>query len=240
MITLRGGTRVKGQSVSENLESCCLTFLLSLLIYQAHESGAWVQMERKENMFMESQRAYTSLSMSYLHCSCLHTHENIWKYCMYTDTACTLQTMHTAKQLKMSLTQLINISNLISDITVLVFLLKVQCVVSSGENAELQPSEFPSLDKGEEAGAAAACASACAGAEPEEALAQPSPLPLVESIDEALAPDLIAGTPGSSSSVFQSALVFPSVTTFPLTPPLLYTCCLRTVMGFVSCFFHWY
>ena len=148
MITLRGGTRVKGQSVSENLESCCLTFLLSLLIYQAHESGAWVQMERKENMFMESQRAYTSLSMSYLHCSCLHTHENIWKYCMYTDTACTLQTMHTAKQLKMSLTQLINISNLISDITVLVFLLKVQCVVSSGENAELQPSEFPSLDKG--------------------------------------------------------------------------------------------
>lgn len=118
--------------------------------------------------------------------------------------------------------------------------LKHACHPCAGEL--LAPGSLEGMDEGgamgEEAGAAAACASACAGAEPEEALAQPSPLPLVESIDEALAPDLIAGTPGSSSSVFQSALVFPSVTTFPLTPPLLYTCCLRTVMGFVSCFFH--
>ncbi|XP_062375823.1 baculoviral IAP repeat-containing protein 6 isoform X2 [Sardina pilchardus] len=78
----------------------------------------------------------------------------------------------------------------------------------------LSPVSLEGMDDGaamgEEAGAAAACggaAAACAGAsaEPEEALAQPSPLPLVESIDEALAPDIIAGTPGSSSSVFQSA-----------------------------------
>ncbi|XP_063047563.1 baculoviral IAP repeat-containing protein 6 isoform X3 [Engraulis encrasicolus] len=77
----------------------------------------------------------------------------------------------------------------------------------------LSPASLDGMDEGaslgEEAGAAAAvaaCAVASALAEPEEALAQPSPLPLVESIDETLPPDIIAGTPGtSSSSVFQSA-----------------------------------
>lgn len=99
--------------------------------------------------------------------------------------------------------------------------LTLACCPCAGEL--LSPTSLEGMDEGaamgEEAGAAAAaCASASTSAEPEETLAQPSPLPLVESIDEALAPDIIAGTPGSSSSVFQSALVGPSVTTFPLTP----------------------
>ncbi|KAM8852773.1 dual E2 ubiquitin-conjugating enzyme/E3 ubiquitin-protein ligase BIRC6 isoform 1-T1 [Synchiropus picturatus] len=40
--------------------------------------------------------------------------------------------------------------------------------------------------------------------DPEDSLPQPTPIPLVESIDEALVPDIIAGTPGTPS-VFQSA-----------------------------------
>lgn len=53
---------------------------------------------------------------------------------------------------------------------------------------------------GEEAGAS----SSSAGADSDDALPQPAPIPLVESIDEALVPDIIAGTTGTPS-VFQSA-----------------------------------
>ncbi|CAB1312602.1 unnamed protein product, partial [Coregonus sp. 'balchen'] len=53
---------------------------------------------------------------------------------------------------------------------------------------------------GEEAGAS----SSSAGIDSDDSLAQPTPIPQVETIDEALAPDIIAGTPGTSS-VFQSA-----------------------------------
>ncbi|XP_028323473.1 baculoviral IAP repeat-containing protein 6 isoform X3 [Gouania willdenowi] len=53
---------------------------------------------------------------------------------------------------------------------------------------------------GEETGAS----SSSAGADSDESLPQPAPIPLVESINEALVPDIIAGTPGTSS-VFQSA-----------------------------------
>ncbi|XP_035610136.1 baculoviral IAP repeat-containing protein 6 isoform X15 [Oncorhynchus keta] len=52
---------------------------------------------------------------------------------------------------------------------------------------------------GEEAGA-----SSSAGIDSDDSLAQPTPIPHVETIDEALSPDIIAGTPGTSS-VFQSA-----------------------------------
>ncbi|MEQ2215101.1 hypothetical protein XENOCAPTIV_027469, partial [Xenoophorus captivus] len=52
---------------------------------------------------------------------------------------------------------------------------------------------------GEEAGAS----SSSAVADPDDSLAQPSSSPLVETIDEALVPDIIAGTTGTST-VFQS------------------------------------
>lgn len=61
---------------------------------------------------------------------------------------------------------------------------------------------------GEEAGASSSSAGADSS---DDSLPQPAPIPLVDSIDEALAPDIIAGTPGTSS-VFQSALVGPPVT----------------------------
>ncbi|XP_035610135.1 baculoviral IAP repeat-containing protein 6 isoform X14 [Oncorhynchus keta] len=51
---------------------------------------------------------------------------------------------------------------------------------------------------GEEAGA-----SSSAGIDSDDSLAQPTPIPHVETIDEALSPDIIAGTPGTSS-VFQN------------------------------------
>ncbi|KAL6101444.1 birc6 [Pungitius sinensis] len=53
---------------------------------------------------------------------------------------------------------------------------------------------------GEEAGAS----SSSAGADSDDSLPRPAPTPLVESIDEALGPEIIAGTTGASS-VFQSA-----------------------------------
>ncbi|MEQ2174021.1 hypothetical protein GOODEAATRI_003498, partial [Goodea atripinnis] len=52
---------------------------------------------------------------------------------------------------------------------------------------------------GEEAGASSS------SADPDDSLAQPSSIPLVETIDEALVPDIIAGTTGTST-VFQSTI----------------------------------
>ncbi|XP_028279451.1 baculoviral IAP repeat-containing protein 6 isoform X1 [Parambassis ranga] len=66
----------------------------------------------------------------------------------------------------------------------------------------LSPGSLDGMDEvgGEEAGAS----SSSAGADSDDSLPQPAPIPLVESIDEALVPDIIAGTTGTSS-VFQSA-----------------------------------
>ncbi|XP_063347269.1 baculoviral IAP repeat-containing protein 6 isoform X5 [Pelmatolapia mariae] len=67
----------------------------------------------------------------------------------------------------------------------------------------LSPGSLDVMDEvvvGEEAGTS----SSSAGADSEDSLSQPAPIPLVESIDEALVPDIIAGTTGTSS-VFQSA-----------------------------------
>lgn len=50
----------------------------------------------------------------------------------------------------------------------------------------------------------AGASSSSAGADSDDSLPQPAAVPLVESIDEALVPDIIAGTAGGSS-VFQSA-----------------------------------
>lgn len=52
----------------------------------------------------------------------------------------------------------------------------------------------------------AGAASSSVMADTDDSLLQPTPIPLVETIDEPLGPDIIAGTPGTSS-VFQSALV---------------------------------
>jgi len=70
---------------------------------------------------------------------------------------------------------------------------------------------------GEEAGAS----SSTAGADSDDSLPQSAPIPLVESIDEALVPDIIAGTTGTSS-VFQSAWVAPSL---PHISHNTYFCC---------------
>ncbi|XP_061601104.1 baculoviral IAP repeat-containing protein 6 isoform X2 [Cololabis saira] len=67
----------------------------------------------------------------------------------------------------------------------------------------LSPGSLDSMEDvvGDEAGASS---SSAAAADPDDALLQPAPVPLVESIDEALVPDIIAGTAGTSS-LFQSA-----------------------------------
>lgn len=52
---------------------------------------------------------------------------------------------------------------------------------------------------GEEAGAS--CSSAVADSD--DTLAQPPPIPLVETMDDALVPDMMAGAPGGSAA-FQS------------------------------------
>lgn len=73
----------------------------------------------------------------------------------------------------------------------------------------LSPGSLDVMDEvavGEEAGAS----SSSAGADSDDSLPQAAPIPLVESIDEALVPDIIAGTTGTSS-VFQSAWVAPSI-----------------------------
>lgn len=82
--------------------------------------------------------------------------------------------------------------------------LSVNFIVLPGEL--LSPGSLDAMDDvavGEEAGAS----SSSAGADSDDSLPQPAPIPLVESIDEALVPDIIAGTTGTSS-VFQSAWVF--------------------------------
>ncbi|XP_023819026.1 baculoviral IAP repeat-containing protein 6 isoform X2 [Oryzias latipes] len=70
----------------------------------------------------------------------------------------------------------------------------------------LTPSSLDAIDEvvgvGEEAAAASSSSSSSAAADSDESLLQS--VPLVESIDEALVPDIIAGTAGASS-VFQSA-----------------------------------
>ncbi|KAM9394840.1 dual E2 ubiquitin-conjugating enzyme/E3 ubiquitin-protein ligase BIRC6 isoform 31-T32 [Salvelinus alpinus] len=61
----------------------------------------------------------------------------------------------------------------------------------------LSPGSLDGMDEGavgEEAGA-----SSSAGIDSDDSLAQPTPIPLVETIDEALAPDIIAGAPPLSS-----------------------------------------
>ncbi|KAG9344610.1 hypothetical protein JZ751_011282 [Albula glossodonta] len=63
----------------------------------------------------------------------------------------------------------------------------------------LSPVSLEGMEEGavgEEAGASAV--------DSDDSLPQPTPIPLVETMDEALAPDIISGTPGTSS-VFQSA-----------------------------------
>lgn len=78
---------------------------------------------------------------------------------------------------------------------------------SSGEL--LSPGSLDVMDElavGEEAGAS----SSSVGADSDDSLPQPAPIPLVESIDEALVPDIIAGTTGTPS-VFQSAWVALSI-----------------------------
>ncbi len=73
----------------------------------------------------------------------------------------------------------------------------------------LFPASLDVMDEvavGEEAGAS----SSSAGADSDDSLPHPAPIPLVESIDETLVPDIIAGTTGTSS-VFQSAWVVPSI-----------------------------
>uniref|UniRef100_A0A8P4KP11 Baculoviral IAP repeat containing 6 n=1 Tax=Dicentrarchus labrax TaxID=13489 RepID=A0A8P4KP11_DICLA len=62
----------------------------------------------------------------------------------------------------------------------------------------LSPGSLDIMDEvavGEEAGAS----SSSAGADSDDSLPQPAPIPLVESIDEALVPDIIAGAPPLSS-----------------------------------------
>ncbi|XP_035519765.1 baculoviral IAP repeat-containing protein 6 [Morone saxatilis] len=62
----------------------------------------------------------------------------------------------------------------------------------------LSPGSLDVMDEvalGEEAGAS----SSSAGADSDDSLPQPAPIPLVESIDEALVPDIIAGAPPLSS-----------------------------------------
>uniref|UniRef100_A0A8C9ZQ87 Dual E2 ubiquitin-conjugating enzyme/E3 ubiquitin-protein ligase BIRC6 n=1 Tax=Sander lucioperca TaxID=283035 RepID=A0A8C9ZQ87_SANLU len=62
----------------------------------------------------------------------------------------------------------------------------------------LSPGSLDIMDEvagGEEAGAS----SSSAGADSDDSLSQPAPIPLVESIDEALVPDIIAGGPPLSS-----------------------------------------
>lgn len=69
----------------------------------------------------------------------------------------------------------------------------------------LSPVSLDGLDEvvaAEEAGAS----SSAVGADSDDSLPQPPTIPLVESIDEGLVPDIIAGTAGTSS-VFQSAWV---------------------------------
>lgn len=70
----------------------------------------------------------------------------------------------------------------------------------------LSPASLDAMDEVvvvcEEAGAS----SSSAVADSEDSLSQPASIPLVESIDEALVPDIIAGTTGTSSE-FQSAWV---------------------------------
>lgn len=67
---------------------------------------------------------------------------------------------------------------------------------------------------GDEGGvSSSSSSSAVAVLDSDDSLAPPTPLTLVEAIDEPLGPDLIAGTPGSSSA-FQSALVISSTHTF--------------------------
>lgn len=69
----------------------------------------------------------------------------------------------------------------------------------------LSPVSLDGIDEvvvAEEAGAS----SSAAGADSDDSLPQPPTIPLVESIDEGLVPDIIAGTAGTSS-VFQSAWV---------------------------------
>lgn len=106
--------------------------------------------------------------------------------------------------------------------------LVLSCPLSSGEL--LSPGSLDGMDEGavgEEAGAS----SSSAGID-SDSLAQPTPIPLVETIDEALAPDIIAGTPGTSS-VFQSALVGQSLTTFyTWTPSLYYDECICVKLFF--------
>lgn len=68
----------------------------------------------------------------------------------------------------------------------------------------LSPVSLDGMDEvvvgGEDTGAS----SSTAGVDLEDSLPQPPSIPLVESIDEALVPDIIAGTTGASS-VFRSA-----------------------------------
>lgn len=78
-------------------------------------------------------------------------------------------------------------------------------IVSPGEL--LSPGPLDVMDEvGEEAGAS----SSTAVPDSDDSLPQPQSVPLVESIDEALVPDIIAGTPGTTS-VFQSAWVASTV-----------------------------
>ena len=78
----------------------------------------------------------------------------------------------------------------------------------------LSPGSLEGMDEGalgEEAGAS----SSSAGADSDDAMPQPQAVPLVETMDYALGPDIVAGTLGTS--VFQSALVGPARDPHPST-----------------------
>lgn len=64
----------------------------------------------------------------------------------------------------------------------------------------LSPATLEGMDEG------AAVEEAAVAVDSDETLSQPTPVPLGEPLDEALAPDIIAGT-SATPSVFQSALV---------------------------------
>lgn len=84
----------------------------------------------------------------------------------------------------------------------------MKCKLFGFSGELLSPGSLDVMDEvagGEDAGAS----SSSAGADSDDSLPQPAPIPLVESIDEALVPDIISGTTGTSS-VFQSAWVAPT------------------------------
>lgn len=84
----------------------------------------------------------------------------------------------------------------------------------------LSPGSLDAMDEvvvGDEAGAS----SSSLGADLDDSLPQPVPIPLVESIDEALVPDIIAGTSGTPSDYQSASVVFTLTSLFLKTTQML-------------------